>query len=294
MTEPLRVGVIGLGPLWNRQYAPALRGLRDRFEVAAVCDQVQERAARVAKRLDCPAAGGPTDLLQRDGIDALLQLDAQWYGLWAAGRACAVGKPVFCCPPAGLTGAEGEALRRQAEARGVPVVPALPLRVLPALAALRELLTYNLGGARVVLASAGVPGPAGLTLLDLLDACAALFEGQPARVTRADTPELCSVVLDYGGGRSAQLTEYRSPFRAGPARLEVLAGKGRAELRLPDRLSWCGPNGRWAHRSAPGPSPARALLEQFHGAARGEAAAPGLGDVARLLGLLAAPPAPCG
>src|SRR6516225_7727928 len=102
MTEPLRVGVIGLGPLWRRQYAPALRGLRDRFEVTAVCDQVQDRAARVARRLGCAAAGGPTDLLDRNGIDALLQLDAQWYGLWAATRAGAAGKPVFCCPPAEL------------------------------------------------------------------------------------------------------------------------------------------------------------------------------------------------
>jgi predicted dehydrogenase len=289
MTEPLRVGVIGLGPLWRREYAPALRGLRDRFEVAAVCDQVQERAARAAKRLGCPAAGGPTDLLQRDGIDALLQLDAQWYGLWAVARACAAGKPVFCCPSAGLAGAEEDSLRRQAEKSGAPVVLALPLRVSPALARLRELLAGELGGARVVLASAGAPGPAGLTLLDLLDACAALFEGEPARVRRTETTALSSAVLDYDDGRSAQLTVYRAPRPAGPARLEVMAAKGRAELRLPDRLSWCGPSGRYAHRPAPRTAPARTLLERFHAAARGAAAAPSLAEVGRLLGLLEAP-----
>ncbi len=288
MTEPLRVGVIGLGPLWRRQYAPALRGLRDRFEVAAVCDQVHERAARAAKRLGCVAAGGPTDLLERDGVEALLQLDAQWYGLWAAARACAAGKAVFCCPPAELGGAEGNALRRQAETSGAPVMLALPLRVSPALAQLRELLAVELGGARVVLASAGATGPAGLTLLDLLDACAALLGGEPARVTRAETAALSSVVLDYGDGRSAQLAVYRSPRPAAPARIEVLAEKGRAELRLPDRLSWCAPGGRHAHRPAAPFSPARALLERFHGAACGTAAAPGLGEAARLLGVLEA------
>jgi predicted dehydrogenase len=289
MTKPLRVGVIGLGPLWRRQYAPALRGLRDRFEVAAVCDQVQERAVRVGKRCQCEAAGGPTDLLNRPGLEAVLLLDAQWHGWWAASRACAAGKAVFCCPFAGLTSADGEALVREARASGVAVVLALPMRVLPAAARLRELLAESLGPARVVLGSTGTAGgPTSLALLDLLDACASLLGAEPAHVTRADTAALSVLVLDYGAGRAAQLTIPLQAGPAGPARLEVIAQRGRVEFQLPQRLSWSGPTGRHMHWTGTHRFPAQLLLEQFHAAVRGEGTAAGLAEVGPLLGLLAA------
>src|SRR5437868_4711800 len=98
MSEPLRVGVIGLRPLWRRRYRPALRALPDRFQVVAVCDPLAGRAERAAKRLGC-AAAGPTELLERPDIDALLLVDAPWYGLWPVQLACRLGKPALCCPP---------------------------------------------------------------------------------------------------------------------------------------------------------------------------------------------------
>jgi predicted dehydrogenase len=291
MTSPLRVGVIGLGPRWRRQYRPALRGLGDLFEVSAVCDQVHERAARAAKRLGCTAAGGPTDLLQRKDVDALLLLDEQWHSLWAAELACGAGKPAFCCPPAALTPGEGESLRRQADASCVPVMLALPLRVLPAAGRLRELLAGALGPPRLVLGAAGATETGtDLSLLDLLDWAASLFGAPPTRVTRAVTPTLCSVVLEYGAERSAQLTTYRAPSAASPVRLEVIAERGRAVLQAPDRLCWADAGGRHAHRPRRNGSPARALLERFYRvAAQGEAPSPGLTELAPLLGCLAAP-----
>jgi predicted dehydrogenase len=291
MTNPLRVGVIGLGPRWRRQYRPALGSLREQFEISAVCDQVHERAARAAKRLGCAAAGGPTDLLERKDVDALLLLDAQWHGLWAAELACRAGKPAFCCPPAALAADEGESVRRQADASRVPVMLALPLRVLPAAARLRELLAGALGQPQLVLGCAGATAAGTeLSLLDLLDWSATLFAAPATPVTRVVTPALSSVVLEYGTGRSAQLTTYRAPAPAGPVRLEVIAERGRAVLQTPDRLSWADAEGRHTHRPPRSGSPARALLEQFYRvAAQVEAPSPGLAELAPLLGWLSAP-----
>jgi hypothetical protein len=285
MTSPLRVGVIGLGPRWRRQYRPALRGLRDAFQVSAVCDQVHDRAARAAKRLGCAAAGGPTDLLQREDVDALLLLDSQWHGLWSAELACRMGKPVFCCPPEALAAAEAEAVRREADTAGVPVLLALPLRALPAAARLRELLAGSLGEARVAMASTGASDEgAAPSPLDLTDLCAMLFAAEPVRVTPLFTSALSAFVLEYQGDRVAHLTMYRTPVVPAPVRLEIIAEHGRAVLHGPHLLSWTDREGQHAHRPARPVAPARVLLEQFAlVAAQRQPPSPSLEELVRLL-----------
>ena len=49
----LRVGVVGLGDAWENRHRPALRALADRFEVSAVCAEVQSLAQRAAEDFDC-------------------------------------------------------------------------------------------------------------------------------------------------------------------------------------------------------------------------------------------------
>src|SRR5262249_51018186 len=91
----LRVGGIGLGRRWRR-YRPILERLRDHIEVRTVCDQVARRAEAEARRLRCIASAGPVELLERGDVEAVLLLDAQWFGLWSLERACMTKKPVFC------------------------------------------------------------------------------------------------------------------------------------------------------------------------------------------------------
>src|SRR6516225_2243455 len=62
--SPCLVGVIGLGPLWQQQYQPALAALNARFRVTVVCDQIEQQAIQQAKQLNCIAASGPTQLLE--------------------------------------------------------------------------------------------------------------------------------------------------------------------------------------------------------------------------------------
>src|SRR5438309_1386478 len=122
MADLLRVGVIGLGRRWRKRYRPALRALRNRFTVLAVYDQVWARAAAEAKRLRCHTAGGPTALLERDDVDALLLPDKQWFGLWPVELASRFGKPVFCACPLESDAAHADAVVRKAEEGRLPVM----------------------------------------------------------------------------------------------------------------------------------------------------------------------------
>ncbi len=277
MTTPLRVGIIGLGPRWRR-YRSALVGLRPLLEVRGLCDQVQARAERQARRWRCQAVAGPLDLLERDDVEAVLLLNRQWYGLWPIEQACRLGKPVFCAT--GLAGDEDhlEALRTRVRESGLPVLMALPAAEAPALGHLRDLLAGPLGGARLVRVEAALaPGPRGAgatgtgsallqtpALLSLLHGSCTLLEGDPVsvRAQAAEAAGLVSLILEYDGGRVMQVTLWAGPRAAGPARVDVAAEKGTATVEFPVALRWR--DGDVEHsRRTPAGSARRALLERF-------------------------------
>src|SRR5438105_14862113 len=94
MAERLRIGVIGLGRRWPRQYRPALLALRDRLTVRSLTDPCHRRAAAAAREIGCPAAPGVLALLDND-LDAVLLLGRPWYRLWPLEQACRLGRPVY-------------------------------------------------------------------------------------------------------------------------------------------------------------------------------------------------------
>src|SRR4051812_28464770 len=77
--RPLRLGVIGLGRRWRRRYRPALAGLKDLFQVVAVTDHVQQRAAQESAKRKWAQARGVVELVRHDGVDAVLLADTPWY-----------------------------------------------------------------------------------------------------------------------------------------------------------------------------------------------------------------------
>jgi predicted dehydrogenase len=291
MSTRLRVGVIGLGRRWRR-YRRALEALRKRLVVRAVCDQVARRAEAEGRRLGCAAAAGPVDLLERDDVDAALLLGRQWFGLWPLEQACRLGKPVFCAVP--LTADEGHAdrLRRRVADAGLPVLAALAPAAAPAVARLHELLGGPPGAAQFVRVEAALPaggqGPAlqSAALVPLLHLGAVLLGGTPAGVLASDAgaPGLGTVLLDFGGGRAAQVTLWRAPpgVETG-CRVEVVAERGAASAELPGRLSWRDEAGRHLLR-LPARGGEAALLEGFLEALRaGRPPRPAFEDACRAL-----------
>src|SRR3954467_4093281 len=79
--DRLRVGIVGLGRLWEARHKPALIRLRDRFQVTALYDQVLRRAEIEAAQLGCAAVEGLTALIERPDVDVVYLLTPQWFGL---------------------------------------------------------------------------------------------------------------------------------------------------------------------------------------------------------------------
>jgi predicted dehydrogenase len=266
MPKRLRVGIIGLGRRWLR-YRQALAGLRRQLAVRALCDLVAHRAEAEARRLGCAAAAGPVDLIDRHDVDAVLLLDAQWYGLWPLERACRVGKPFFCGTSLARDDSHADALRSQVRAAGLPVLMVLPAAVAPATQRLRELLAGPLGPARLVRAHRRAPGTGvsplhSPALLPLLHACADLLGDRPASVWAGAGEGFATLFLEFGAGRSAQLTLWTAPVPGTACRLEAVAEKGTGVAVLPRWVGWRDAAGRHRQHLGRG-APEQALLERF-------------------------------
>jgi predicted dehydrogenase len=273
MKQRLRVGILGLGPRWRRQYASALRALPRRFQVTAVGDPIHSRALAVARRLGCQACAGTTQLLE-SASDALLLLDAPWSGLWTLERACDFGKPVFCAVPLDADADHVDQVCKHVRASRLPVMMALPLRSAPGFQRLRELLHRSLGPARIVLCQRISARPTsalsgGLTTSqchELVDACSLLLEGEPhSQHSNFNASAACtSLMLEWRTGQVLQIIDCVGPVASTTVRLQVVAERGIAQLEFPRRLSWTDATGRHVlllrrHRPA-----AEQLLERFY------------------------------
>jgi hypothetical protein len=284
----LRVGVIGLGRRWRQHYQPALAALRGSFRLTAVCDHVAERARLEAQRLGCDAAAGPTELIERADVDALLLLDRQWYGLWPLEAACRLSKPAFCGNALARDNPHADRLRQRIEASALPVMVALPAPPPAALALVREVLAVQLGTPQQLVGYAIRPKAAEAADLfpcpaALLGWCAALLDGEPRRLlaTRSEGGALAALLLDYGDGRVAHLCRARSGHRSW--HLRVVAERGSAVV-APGVVCWSGPGGHVTHRLARGRPAGQVGLDAFYQAVTtGTAPRPGLAEAYRLL-----------
>src|SRR4051812_30923238 len=225
MTNPLRIGVIGLGRRWRRRYRPALLALPERFRIQVVYDQVLQRALREAQQLSCAAAVGLTELFERDSVDAVLLLDPQWFGLWPLELACRAGKPVFCCIGLDRDDGHADALCQQVQASRLPVMVEMAPRQAPATARLRDLLATELGPARLVVCESIQPagGPRqpprrrsglGSVGIPLVDWCTSLLGADPVRTQGdgVDALGLARLLLEFPDGRAAQITRWTAPY----------------------------------------------------------------------------------
>jgi predicted dehydrogenase len=196
---PLRVGVIGLGRLWDARHKPALLRMTDRFRVVAVYDQVARRAEIEAEQLRCEPANGLRVMIERPDIDAFYLLTPQWFGLHPVEIACQARKPVYCA--SSLTGRPDELERIGAMVRqaGIPFMPELARRFYPATLRLRELLATTLGPPRLIVGHTRLsgydryspPGPASQLLPaplavdpggNILDWCRFVFGNLPITI----------------------------------------------------------------------------------------------------------------
>ncbi|MDB5352949.1 MAG: ligC [Planctomycetota bacterium] len=321
-TDRLRIGVIGLGRLWEARHKPALARLRDRIQVVAVYDQVARRAELEATSLRCTSCLGLTEIISRPDVEAILLLTPQWFGLHPITLACTFQKPVYSAlPPA----SHPDGLERVAEAirsSGIAYMPELARRYYPATTRLRQLLETTLGPPRLILGHTrlfgfdryGLPGPSTqlapvpLTIDPgsyLIDWCRHLFQAEPCRVQAVETSQLSesadsggsdflriSLVFPGGGLAEVGIGRYHrgawgeaTRFLPPPG-FQIFAERGAAWLEMPDRIQWTDADGNHEERLPLEPTVGEVLNDQFYRLVRGqECSAPGLEDALAMVRL---------
>ncbi len=312
----IRVGIVGLGRLWESRHKPALARLRDRFHVVAVYDQVARRASIEAASLRCEVARGLSGLIERPDIEAIYLLTPQWFGLHPIAQACEAGKPIYCAVPPGIDPEGLEAVAEVVRQSKVPFMPEMARRFYPASLRLRELLETTLGPVRLVLGHTRLfgfdrynpPGPstqlAPVPLsIDpcgfLLDWCRFVFGDEPTKIEGRETqvmpgplddgsgPDFAGFSLEFAGSRAVRMDVARyhraawgdaSRFLPPPG-FQVFAERGAAWVEMPDRIQWSDASGIHEERLPMEPTVGEVLNDQFYRLVRGEPSlAPGLED----------------
>jgi len=296
----LRVGLIGLGELWQMRYAPALRALADRFEVRAICDQVYHRAEQAAMAFHAEPVDGYHALARREDIDAVMVLSPQWYGALPILAACESGKAIYCAAGLDLEADEALRIKQRVESSGVAFVAEFARRQAPATIRLKELIASQLGAVRLLFchqrALANAPTgnhsgrnrshPAFRYLIEQVDWCRYVVGEEPTAVIGvvhrtdgdSDDEDYQMLSLDFsplekpGTGPVAQISFGRYVpanwqeaigYRPLPA-LQASCRRGIAFVDLPAALVWFDEAGR-AQESLDAERPVgQQLLTHFH------------------------------
>jgi predicted dehydrogenase len=116
-----KIGIIGCGGIAFGKHLPALANLKDRCEIVAFCDIVEERAAKAAKQYGVPDAIVHTDykkLLADGGLDAVHVLTPNNAHAPISIAAFKAGKHVLCEKPMAATYADAVKMVDAAEKAG--------------------------------------------------------------------------------------------------------------------------------------------------------------------------------
>jgi predicted dehydrogenase len=275
----LRVGLIGLGDVWQVRHAPALRALADRFEVRAVCDPVRHRAEQAAAEFHAEAVDGYHVLVQREDIDAVLVLSPQWFRALPILAACESRKAIYCAVGLDLDADEAQSIKCRVEEAGIAFMAEFPKRQAPATIRLKELIATQLGEPRLLFCHqrsvpeslppaatvAGVPSPTFRNLIGQVDWCHYVVDSEPTLVTGLIHRTGDDVVEDYrmlsvdfsprgkpGTGAIAQISsgryvppKWQEAISYHPlAELQASCTRGIAFVDLPSTLVWFDEAGR--------------------------------------------------
>ena len=291
----LRVGLVGLGPNWEKRHRSALRALAERFDVRAICEQVSHRAEQAARDFDAETLDGYHALARREDIDAVLMLSPQWYGELPILAACEAGKAIYCAAATELSMEQAQQVKKRVEQAGIAFMVEFPRRLAPATLRLKELIATRLGEPRLVFCHRRRtfdPGKDNLyaentttrELIEMIDWCHYVIDKRPASVVGVAQPatvdrgEYRMLSLTFGSDDSdeespiAQISfgEYlpstwleAETFRP-PAALQVACEHGIAFIDLPSTLVWFDEAGRHVESLEAELPVGEQLLSQFH------------------------------
>ncbi len=148
--KKIRVGIIGANPDrgWAAQaHIPALRSLRDDFEITALSTTRRESADAAGKLFGVPAAfDNHQELVNSATVDVVAVTVKVPHHLELASAALEAGKAVYCEWPLGNGLSEAEILAALAKKQGVLAMTGLQARSAPAVAYVRDLIKQGYVG----------------------------------------------------------------------------------------------------------------------------------------------------
>lgn len=121
MDKKLRLGFIGCGAISRLKHFPALTKLKNRVELVAFCDIVEERAAKAAADFGEPGANvyaQYSDLLREDSLDVAYVLTPNVSHSEITVAALNAGKHVLCEKPMAITSADAKKMLDAARRSG--------------------------------------------------------------------------------------------------------------------------------------------------------------------------------
>ncbi len=146
----IRVGIIGANPDrgWAAQaHIPALKSLRDDFEITALSTTRRGSADAAGKLFGIPAAfDNHQELVNSPTVDVVAVTVKVPHHLELASAALVAGKAVYCEWPLGNGLKEAETLAALAKRKGVLAVAGLQARSAPAVAYVRDLIKQGYVG----------------------------------------------------------------------------------------------------------------------------------------------------
>ncbi|MBF9034941.1 Gfo/Idh/MocA family oxidoreductase [Rhodobacterales bacterium HKCCE2091] len=143
MPEPIKVGFIGLNSDSNwaaTAHVPALRSLKDDFEIVAVANSTAESGRRTAEALGLTTFDTPADMVRSDLVDLVVVTVKVPHHLELVSLALDAGKHVYCEWPLGNGLDEARQLAALAEAKGVVAVAGTQARAAPEIEHLKSLI----------------------------------------------------------------------------------------------------------------------------------------------------------
>lgn len=137
----LRLAVVGVGDVAQRDYLPELGRLADRIELAVACARGAERAQDVATRYGFARwTTSHEEAVAADDVDAVLNLTPFSAHVEITLAALAAGKHVYSEKPLAPTSDDARAIAEAAERRGCVVVAAPCILLFPQLRRATEIL----------------------------------------------------------------------------------------------------------------------------------------------------------
>ena len=137
----LRLAIVGVGDVAQRDYLPELGRLADRVEPVVACSRTADRARDVAERFRIPRWTTSYDeAVNADDVDAVLNLTPFSLHVDVTLAALGAGKHVYSEKPLALTSAEAGVIAEHADRNGCVVVAAPCVMLFPQVRRAQEIV----------------------------------------------------------------------------------------------------------------------------------------------------------